>query len=1043
MLALSSRRLHRSMEPLTLTERLLNDAGGWQVMKQARVLHEAGKISEATWDPPILRGRVREGETEYRGGLRIVTKTNIENLCGCRLSRQRGAICHHSVAVGLQILNPTKPPSAVASPPAQPAEPAPPSIQLSAEAGIPLQISVIFPPTLRAAWEKNGITTSFEAMIGGKKGMLGDLSKTVAYQADPADRRFLPVLLEITGGELSPMAILSKEPFLRLIQALVGHPRVTFGRSTGIAIRELALRPPLRVKMEVDGAAVLRVDLPPESIVLVAGSAQPWLLLGTEFRPVAPGLPPPYHMLLAQEVRLGADQAAGFLQRELPGLSASFEIETPDWGGSSLELEALGKPSKPRFTLQIEGSLNHIAAKLEAIYEGKPAVLLSSSAGRQTFVRDISLEATMLDRLGKAGFSPPAPSGELVLKGESKTLAFFAHDLPWWEKNAKVTVGARFQHVTRDIERISARLDVKSSGENWFDIQMELGTPGGERFSGAEIQRLLQSGQSHLKRKNGQLAVFDPQMLEEFQQVLEDCNPRQPQAGVYRIDRKHAAYLNAVAEEQGSMIAAPAEWKSWAAAPRQLESLSPIPLGDLEAILRPYQKQGVFWMNFLARNGLAGILADEMGLGKTLQALAFLRSLPGKSLIVCPSSLVYNWQREAAKFTPDRHVLAIEGPNRDRLFGQPLADADIIVTSYPLLRRDADRYRNVEFAAAILDEAQHIKNPDTQNAQAAFGIRARHRFALTGTPVENSVRDLWALMNFLMPGYLGTRNDFKERYEQPISTESSGNVHKRLVKRLKPFVLRRLKHDVVTDLPDKIEQVAYCELTAAQQAAYAELLSATRRQTADLAGAKDKNKARMLILTALLRLRQACCDLRLLNLPVESPEEGSAKITLLGELLEEAVDGGHRVLVFSQFATMLGLLKEWLDGAGIEYCHLDGSTKDRGAQVDRFQNGTAPVFLISLKAGGVGLNLTAADTVIHFDPWWNPAVEAQATDRAHRIGQKKVVTAYKLIARGTVEEKILALQTRKRAVIDATLENETEQPLMHGLSMQDLQDLLE
>jgi SNF2 family DNA or RNA helicase len=258
---------------------------------------------------------------------------------------------------------------------------------------------------------------------------------------------------------------------------------------------------------------------------------------------------------------------------------------------------------------------------------------------------------------------------------------------------------------------------------------------------------------------------------------------------------------------------------------------------------------------------------------------------------------------------------------------------------------------------------------------------------------------------------------------------------------LKPFILRRLKSEVITDLPEKIEQVAYCELSDVQRSVYSEILSATRRQAADLAGAKDQNKARMLVLTALLRLRQACCDLRLLHLEPAPTVEDSAKIALLGELLEEALDGGHRVLVFSQFATMLGLLREWLTAAGTAFCHLDGQTKDRAGQVDRFQRGEAPVFLISLKAGGVGLNLTAADTVVHFDPWWNPAVEAQATDRAHRIGQKKVVTAYKLIARGTVEEKILALQARKRQVIDATIES--EQPMMQGLSFTEIQELLE
>ena len=397
-------------------------------------------------------------------------------------------------------------------------------------------------------------------------------------------------------------------------------------------------------------------------------------------------------------------------------------------------------------------------------------------------------------------------------------------------------------------------------------------------------------------------------------------------------------------------------------------------------------------------------------------------------------------EREAARFTPQLRVLAIEGPDRQRLFGAPIAEADLVITSYPLLRRDADRYREVEFAAAILDEAQHIKNPESQNAQSAGTIRARHRFALTGTPVENSVRDIWSLMHFLMPGYLGSRADFRERFEKEIESQPGGPAHRRLIKRLRPFVLRRTKREVIAELPEKIEQVAFCELNGTQRQVYTELMTATRRQVSELAGSKDQGKARILMLTALLRLRQACCDLRLLGLAEGAAAPPSAKVELLLELLSEALDGGHRVLIFSQFVSMLTILREALTAAGTEFCYLDGQTKDRAAEVDRFQTGQVPAFLISLKAGGVGLNLTAADTVVHFDPWWNPAVEAQATDRAHRIGQDRVVTSYKLIARDTVEEKILALQQRKRAVIDATLES--EQPLMEGLGMDEIAELL-
>ncbi len=374
------------------------------------------------------------------------------------------------------------------------------------------------------------------------------------------------------------------------------------------------------------------------------------------------------------------------------------------------------------------------------------------------------------------------------------------------------------------------------------------------------------------------------------------------------------------------------------------------------------------------------------------------------------------------------------------MFGPAMEAADLVITSYPLLRRDAERYRNVPFRSAILDEAQHIKNPDSQNAQSAMSIRAEHRFVLTGTPVENSVRDIWSLMQFSMPGYLGTRDDFRSRFEQPISDSIGSPEQKRLAKRLHPYVLRRTKCEVIPELPDKIVHVAYCELSGEQRNVYNGLLSAVRREVAD-AGSAKAGKLQNTMLIALLRLRQVCCDLRLLDADPKADVASSGKMDLLNELIEESIDGNHRVLVFSQFVKMLHLIRSSLEDRGTKFAYLDGSTKDRKAEVDRFQAGTVPVFLISLKAGGVGLNLTTADTVIHVDPWWNPAVEAQATDRAHRIGQEKVVTAYKLVARDTVEEKILDLQRKKQNIIDTTIES--EQPLMSGLTVNDIQELLE
>jgi len=566
-------------------------------------------------------------------------------------------------------------------------------------------------------------------------------------------------------------------------------------------------------------------------------------------------------------------------------------------------------------------------------------------------------------------------------------------------------------------------------------LKYSVATGAGEGIPLAEVQRLLRSGQTQTRLPNGKIAVLDPDALDDFEQLLRDTDPRQTQPGVYRLDRIQTGYLtNTVLEIGARLVGAVQSLRGSGEATGIAEKL-----GTLGRQLRDYQINGVAWLAALAAQNLGGILADEMGLGKTVQTLAFLRLHRGHGpiLIVCPTSLLANWQREAERFTPDLRVLLIDGSNRpEKIVSLP--EYDLALTSYGLLRRDVEYYAGLSLAAVVLDEAQHIKNPDTQNARAAFRLSARRRFVLTGTPMENSVRDLWSLMNFVAPGYLGTSNDFRERYEKPLTTNPDPVLQRRLTRRLRPFLLRRRKSDVARELPEKIEQVVPCELHRAQRATYDALLREIQQGIGS--GAAKNGATRMKMLTGLLRLRQTCCDLRLLGLG--GAGDSSAKLDLFDELLEEIIDGGHRVLVFSQFVRMLDLMRERLEASGIAHCYLAGLTKNRQQEVDRFQKDPAiPVFLISLKAGGIGLNLSAADTVIHFDPWWNAAAEAQATDRAHRIGQSRVVTSYKLIARDTVEEKILKLQKRKRDLASAMLE--TEEPLMTGLTTEDLAQLLE
>ena len=659
----------------------------------------------------------------------------------------------------------------------------------------------------------------------------------------------------------------------------------------------------------------------------------------------------------------------------------------------------------PRVELEIEGSLRHLEAGISFHYS-------------QPGIQNPHAEAAALAKLIACGFEND--NGKAVLRGEDAVVKFFAADLPRLKKEWTIREGERFQHVTKDIVRFEPRFAIKERSDGWLDFHIHF-TAGKEAvLSAHDLQRLLQSGKPQLKLADGRIAVPDADLASDLEEVLRDCDPTQ-ERGSYKLRESQRGYIE-------SSIA---EWTG--KPPPPPPALDEKALGPLRERLRPYQIEGALWLLKSARNSSAGLLADEMGLGKTIQALAMMEALPGPHLVICPSSLVWNWSREASVFCPNLRVLTIEGSERAERFPK-IPDHDLIITSYALLRRDAEHYKAFVFSTTTLDEAQHIKNPGSQNARAACAIRSKSRFILTGTPLENSIRDLWSLFDFLLPGYLGTRKDFQERYEKPLAAGESAGVWPRLLRRVRPWMLRRRKSEILKELPAKIEQVVQVELSPDQKAAYTQLQIAARAEVDAMR--ESGGAARMKVLTALLRLRQACCDLRLLNGDSEAP---SAKLEALLELLGEAVDGGHRTLVFSQFTSMLDLIVPALDEAGISWCRLDGSTKDRGTVVERFQSDASiSVFLISLKAGGAGLNLTGADTVIHFDPWWNPAVEAQATDRAHRIGQEKVVTSIKLIARDTVEQRVLEMQAKKRILSTELLEPDS----VAGLSAQDAKDLI-
>jgi SNF2 family DNA or RNA helicase len=437
--------------------------------------------------------------------------------------------------------------------------------------------------------------------------------------------------------------------------------------------------------------------------------------------------------------------------------------------------------------------------------------------------------------------------------------------------------------------------------------------------------------------------------------------------------------------------------------------------------LRPYQQAGLDWLQFLRAFDLGGLLADDMGLGKTVQTLAHVLvekragRLDRPCLVVCPTSVVPNWCAEAARLAPELRVLSLHGSDRAARFGE-IPGSDLVVTTYALLPRDADRLLPIAWHIAVLDESQAIKNVAAKATQLVCRLDARHRLCLTGTPVENHLGELWSQFAFLMPGLLGDAKRFARVFRNPIEKRQNGDRRAVLAARVKPFLLRRTKAVVAADLPAKSEIPIPLELAGPQRDLYETVRLAMHRKVREEVAAKGFARSQIVVLDALLKLRQVCCDPRLVKLAAARGVSASVKLAHLLETLPPLIEAGRRILLFSQFTAMLDLIKPQLAQVGIDFVELRGDTADRAGPVARFQTGKVPLFLISLRAGGTGLNLTAADTVIHYDPWWNPAVEDQATDRAHRIGQKKAVFVYKMVTQGTVEERMIALQERKRAL---------------------------
>ena len=680
----------------------------------------------------------------------------------------------------------------------------------------------------------------------------------------------------------------------------------------------------------------------------------------------------------------------------------------------------------------------------------------STGAAAMFWLRNTKEEDLRHEELIHFGFthrtkrSVSGPSVVYRLNDREAVGMFIEEVIPRWEREGRdFLISAGLASLAGENSRLTLQTTLRGSGPDWFELGIRL-RAGGTAVRWTDLSAAAARGENYLPSALlGRHFVRIPDALRRLAASLQPVvtylpgADDAPDAEIIRIPRQAAYYwADAASDLPGAVpvdfLRLKLDYDSVLNSPVRPE-LDP---SVFHGQLREYQKTGVAWLDGMSDRGCNLILADEMGLGKTVQLLAYLAVSPQKrlpALIVCPTTLVGNWAAEIKRFLPGFRTLIVNGPNRGSLW-EKAATREIVITSYALVRRDIKQIDGIKWSTLILDEAQHIKNPLSLNARTCKSIPSGNRIILTGTPLENSAEDLWSMFDFLHPGLLGSLNSFREKYSD---IAASAELKRELVRRIAPFMLRRRKSDVCLELPPKQEQLLYCDMESPQRMLYQTLEKRACeqfRQFSELESG-DRSITHIHLLASIMRMRQVCCAPELLP-DGEGTGIASAKLDLLNELLLETLDSGHKVLLFSQFTSMLSIIRDSLSAQQIDFEYLDGSTHDRAERIERFNSDPeVRVFLLSLKAGGVGINLTSADTVIIFDPWWNPAVEDQAADRTHRIGQTRSVNIIRLVVRDSIEERILALHERKRALFNDLVEESTE--ALSSLSIDDMKFLLD
>lgn len=733
-----------------------------------------------------------------------------------------------------------------------------------------------------------------------------------------------------------------------------------------------------------------------------------------------------------------------FIGKVLPLLNTVSNIELPESLKKMFEEARGGLTCKFYFDkvgkhVELKTKFNYKIVEIDAVSEKYVPKDVS-------VIRDIDKEEEVKNLLISMGFIKNKDN--LVISDEEKIIELQNEGLEKLAEFGEIYYSETFKKF-KVIKKLTLTAGTRINDEDLLEFSFNIDELTNEELVGSI--KALRSGKKYYKASDKGFIMLDDPMLQNFNKVLEALNIKESSLlnDTIDIDKYNALYLNDKINKylNGNIVKMDDSFS------RLIDSFEDINKEEislpqqLNCQMRNYQIDGYKWLKTLKKYGFGGILADEMGLGKTLQTISLLLSEKedkkiNPSIVICPTSLLYNWKEELERFAPSLKVLVYYGSkaNRSKL-EEEFKKVDVILTTYPIVRIDIEELKEYTFNIAIIDEAQNIKNSISQNSRSVKELKAENRFALTGTPIENSLMELWSIFDFIMPGFLFSSNSFKKKYELPIIKDEDKNVLNELLSKVTPFILRRKKKDVLSELPPKIERKVAVELNKEQRKLYSTYVKIFKNEIQSNIEKNGVNKSKLQILSALTRLRQLCCDPSTF---INDYTGGSSKLDTLYELIESCIQEGHRILLFSQFTSALKNIGKQLQETGISYMYLDGSVKseERLELVNSFNSGNSSVFLISLKAGGAGLNLTSADVVIHFDPWWNPAVEDQATDRAHRIGQENSVEVIKLIAKGTIEEKIYKLQEKKKDIINHIMEEEAiASSVISTMNIDDIKEL--